>query len=127
MANEELPVIKLILSEGSEFEATPLNAELFTFIGHSITENGDLVDLSARDHIFLTLDRDEENKSVLGHYIFGSENVARIGCIMLDMGFPASLNQRRVHPSEEDAYQQYLDQMVEEAPDFMPDDWSDDA
>lgn len=123
---EDLPELRLDLG-GREFIATPLNAELFTFIGKTVLSTGETIQNSSRNHIFLTTGKVEEDGHdiLTGTYIFSPETVEKIGAIMLHLDFPARVNQLNVPKSDEDAYRQYVDQQetAEEIPDTFPEDW----
>lgn len=116
---EDLPFLTL-RSEDGDFDITPENSRLFTFVGKTLLENGDYSENELRNHIYyLHPDGDK------GVYIFGRENVVSIGSMMLQHQFPADLNRRSVPEADEQAYQRYLTQRVEieEVEDYIPEDW----
>lgn len=127
--NEELPTIRLDLA-GQEFLATPLNAELFTFMGRTVLNTGDVIENSSRNHVFLKTGdsrmNEHGNEVMNGTYIFKPETVQILGASMLHNGFPATLHQRRITESDEAAYQLYLSKQItdDEVEDFFPDEWS---
>ena len=101
---------------GEEFTATPYNTALFTFAGKTVLENGDAIDNSSRNHVYLM----NEGR---GTYIFG-QVVNRLGARILREDFPATLNQRVIPEYDEDAYQLYLGNQTNEVEEFFPEDWS---
>lgn len=122
---EELPFIELRMDD-EVFVATPRNAELFTFAGRSVLETGEVIDNETRNHVFLKTGKLEGDVQK-GTYIFKPENVQDMGAVMLRNGFPAKLYQRTIHPNDERAYQRYVDQNLEEASDFFPEEWTEDG
>lgn len=126
MNPEELPAIRLDLA-GQEYIATPLNAELFTFLGRTVLQTGDVIENSSRNHVFLQTAEPVTNEHgqeiMTGTYIFKPETVQILGSAMLEHGFPARLNHRVIPESDENAYQKYIMQQVnvDEIEDFVPD------
>lgn len=98
-----------------ELEATPENASLFMFLGN----------LSSRNHVFISSD-DPENPT-MGRYVFdlGGDWFDRVANYMLNNGYTAHVNLHEVPECDEDAYQNIIDQHVQQdqAPDFIPDEW----
>jgi hypothetical protein len=129
---EPIPYIELNLA-GDEFQATPLNASLFTFAGRSVLENGMSVENSTYDHVFLRTHQDQETDDDIqkGTYIFQPEIVQQMGEVMIAYGFPCRINQREVQPCDMDAYNTYVEQNAtyfgEQMDDFIPEDWSEDG
>ena len=125
---EELPFIELTLA-GEPFVATPLNTELFTFVGKTILQTGEIIENSSRNHVFLQREESRINEDghevTNGTYIFAPETVNILGAAMLRHDFPARINQRSIPQSDEDAYQTYIAQQIsqDEIGDFMPDGW----
>lgn len=124
---EELPIIKLNLS-GNEFQATPYNATLYTFLGRTVLETGDTIENASRNHVFLETGEPRVNENgeevITGTYLFSPGTVQALGALMLEHGFPAVLNKRRIQMGDEAAYQIYINQQIEEVPDSFPEDWS---
>lgn len=118
---EELPFLTL-RSEDGDFDITPANSRLFTFVGRTLLENGDYSDNTKRNHVYY-INYDVEPP--VGVYVFGAKNVVPIGSLMLQHQFPADLNRRSVPEADEQAYQRYLTQRVEieEVEDYIPEDW----
>lgn len=111
-SNEDLPVMHLTMPHG-EFDATPENSHLFTFIGN----------LASRSHVFLETGKADE-KTMIGTYIFADAPVFNdMFDYMTQQGYPVHLNLRSIPECDEDAYQKYVDQNVEaaEIPDEIPD------
>lgn len=116
------PEIMISLPDG-DFEATPINATLFTFAGRSVIENGYTIDNETRDHVFLQTGN-EGSKTMIGTYIFAPDKVNAIGALMVEMQFPCVLYRRDIPECDEQAYQRYITQHLEEAPDYIPEEWS---
>jgi hypothetical protein len=106
---------------GEPFEATPDNAELFTFAPWAVSETGAVFNPETRNHVFLT--RQREGEVHKGTYVFNPDVVKRLGTLMLQLRFPARLDQTIIPKSDEEAYSQYVMQQLEEAPDYFPEDW----
>ena len=116
---EELPFIT-IQSEDGEFNLTPENSRLFTFVGKTLLANGDYSQNADRNHVYYYNSGRET-----GTYIFGKENVQRLGAVMLSNHFPADLYRRSVPEGDEEAYQKYLKQneTTDDLGDYIPDGW----
>lgn len=117
----ELPYINLDLA-GEHYEATPLNATLYTFAGRTILENGDSFENSTRNHIFLVTRVGEEG-TITGNFIFEKSVIQKMGAVMLREGFPCSINRRSIPECDENAFQTYAEQQGEEVEDFIPEGW----
>jgi len=124
----EEPYINLDLA-GTEFRATPRNAQLFTFAGYATLENGDFIlNPESRNHVFLET-HEPEGDVMRGTYIFLPDAVAKMMPYMIETGFPCRINQRYIQDCDEAAYQTYCDQNAEyfgeqledEIPDWMED------
>lgn len=123
-APEGLPFININLG-GQEYQATPLNAQLYTFAGQTVLESGDMIDNASRDHIFLlTGSLSTETDMQTGTYVFEPAVVKQMGAVMIVHGFPCRIGQRAIPACDEKAYQTYINQQVEDVADFFPDEWS---
>jgi hypothetical protein len=114
-----------------DFEATPYNTTLFTFLGRAAL-NGVEIDLSRFNHVFLQRgDVDEQTMS--GSYIFRTERNGEvfdaIVSHMAEHDYPMVLNRREVPECDVDAYNRTLDQIAssEEVGDFIPEGWLDET
>lgn len=113
-----------------EFEATPDNTTLFTFLGRSAIR-GVQMDHSRINHIFFqTGEQDEDTLS--GSYVFRTDkNEQTFDTIVnhiVEHDYPMMLNRRDVPECDINAYFNMLEQKaIEEAGDlgdFLPEDWS---
>lgn len=126
MTAPEEPYIDMNLA-GQEFRATPRNAQFFSFAGYATLENGDFIlNPESRNHVFLET-HESDGEVMRGTYIFQPEIVQQMGAVMIRYGFPCRLSQRYIQTCDEEAYQQYVNQMTEyeaENGDFdIPEDW----
>lgn len=125
--NEDYPTI--ILEIGDEtFEATPFNTRLYTFVGRTVLENGDTIDLSTRNHVYHAVEQ-TETEDGRGIFIFDREVVRNLGAMMLQKNFPASLFNWTVPEGDEQAYQRWLarneDKTAKDIGDYIPEGWGD--
>lgn len=114
---EEEAKLNLYLGDGREFEMTPDNATLFTFIGR----------LAMYDHVFLETGEPKDDDTMIGTYVFNqAEAYPQLSSFMVEYDYPMILNRRDVPQCDQDAYGRYVDQVAskEEIPDTFPDDWS---
>lgn len=124
--SHEIPSLILDFG-GSEYEATPDNTTLFTFLGRTAL-NGIDFDNSRANHIFFENER-TEGDVVRGSYMFRTEhNSEAFDTIMRHIamfGYPMELNKRTVPQCDLDAYNRMLDKAAatEHADDYIPDDW----
>jgi hypothetical protein len=112
-----------------DFEATPFNTTLFTFLGRAAL-NGIEIDLSRFNHVFLQRGEVDE-QTMSGSYIFRTERNSEvfdaIVSHIVEHNYPMILNRRDVPDCDVDAYNRTLDQIAasEEVGDFIPDGWLD--
>lgn len=108
-----------VTSGNERMEARRDNATLFMFWG----------DLASRNHIFLQIEPTDEENRTFGTYLFDPDCdwFDRVAAHMIDTGFTAHINMHEIPDCDEDAYQKYITQRsqkeIEEAGDFLPDDW----
>ncbi len=116
---------------GNEFESTPYNTTLFTFLGKAAI-NGVDFDISRVNHVFFESGNTEEN-TVQGSYLFRTESTAEvydtIVQFMADNDWPMVINRRDLPQCDYDAYNRMLDQYVanEVSEDFIPEEWFNDG
>lgn len=124
MENEERPSLRLTLTDGSEFIATPDNSYLFTFLGQMATN----VPNSEYNHVFVC---DETTVPPRAFYIFENtpptaehkDMFDRMMKYMIRNDYPLTLNHRTISDSDKAAYDQSLSEYVDSF-DSIPDDWS---
>ena len=114
----------------SEFEATPDNTTLFSFLGRSAIR-GVMMDHHRFNHIFFTTgEQDEETMS--GSYVFrtdkNEEVFDNIVSHIVEHDYPMMLNRRDVPECDISAYFNMLEQKAAEESgdlgDFLPEGWS---
>lgn len=109
--HNELPKMKLDL-QGSEFEATPENTTLFTFLGR----------IACYSHVFIQTGP-EDDEVMVGTYVFAShpvyENMAQF---MAEYGYPMHTNLREVADCDVNAYDRMISQQTNDL-DHIPDEW----
>lgn len=116
---------------GSEFESTPYNTTLFTFLGRAAI-NGVEFDLSRANHVFFETG-DTENNVIAGTYLFRTEDTAQtydtIVQYMADNDYPMVINRRELPECDYNAYNRMLDQFAatEKSEDFIPEEWLNDG
>lgn len=119
---EQIPFIQFDTGE-EQYEATPYNSRLFTFIGK--VASGEFEDdLSHRNCVVIEepLEDDEDGSRAI--IIFEKEIVQQAGMIMLRKEFPASLNNREVPKFIEDGFLKYLGSgVVNFSEYFNPGEW----
>lgn len=128
--NEQEPTLRLNLGNDREFEMTPYNSTLFTFMGKTAL-NGIEFDNANVNHIFLQTGEETE-AAMIGTYIFSNaEHFNTIAAFMVDSEFPLVLNRRDVPECDWNAYRTHVEQRAaaeaEEIGDFLPDDWLGDS
>ena len=101
--NEELPSLRIQLGEHGEFDATPENSSIFTFLGKTAI-NGVEWDNSRFNHIFLQINElDEERLS--GAYIFSDTPAYEtLANYLLQNGYPLHCNIRNVAECDIEAF-----------------------
>ena len=106
--------IKLEFGDGSEFEATPDNTALFTFMGA----------LACYDHVFIAMEEPENNR-VQGSYVFISNKM--FGPLVehiLEHDYPLHLNLRQVAECDEEAYARMIHKEADDLDAGVPEDWA---
>jgi hypothetical protein len=114
---------------GGEFEATPDNTTLFTFMGRTAI-HGIEVDNQQYNHLFFHTGEEDDNV-LIGTYMFrsdlNSETWDIIAQHMLANDYPLVLNRREVPVCDIEAYGRFLDQKAhqesESLGDFIPEGW----
>jgi len=87
-----------------EFEATPDNISLFTFLGTVVVRGMD-VPAANLNHIFCVQQEVEANR-YSGFYIWNTNpGFAALGHFLLEHDYPAHLNQRKVGQCDIDAWE----------------------
>lgn len=110
-----------------EIEATPDNASLYTFIGHTAVL-GALFENSSANHIFLFDKLADPDEPQGGRYVFLSEeSTDTILPYMVTTGYQCHVNLPQVSSGDMEAYQTFARRVAEheaeETPDFIPEDW----
>lgn len=109
---EEMPRIKLNMPSG-EFEATPLNTTLFTFLGR----------LACYDHIFLQTG-DETDEAMVGTYIFNQHSVYdEMAAFLVENNYPMLLNRIETPDCDIDAFNRMVSQSASDLDSGIPDEW----
>jgi len=101
---------------GEEFEATPDNTSLYTFIGN----------LASRNHVFIETEDSDKPNTVIGTYVFSVHpSYQPLMKHLIENEYPVHMNLRSVAPTDENAYQKLIDQAVAGEEDFetIPEDW----
>ena len=99
----ELPRLKMQLGEYGEFEATPENTSVFTFLGQTAI-NGIMWDNERFNHAFLNIHEVDEDR-VQGAYIFSdAKNFDEMMRFFMQNGYPLHVNLRHVAQCDIDAY-----------------------
>lgn len=120
-----------ILLSGNEFEATPDNTTLFTFLGRAAI-NGIDFDLSRANHVFFHTGGTDE-QTMTGSYMFRTDSNAdsfdTITSHMAEHSYPMVLNRRELPECDYNAYMNMLERTAatEAVGDFVPDGWLDEA
>lgn len=120
--SERDPGLKITIGN-EEFEATPYNTTLFTFLGRIAIKDMEY-DSSRFDHIFLQRG-DVDSETISGAYIFKtSETLETFDAIKAHLeshSFPMMLNRRGVPECDVTAYFNMLDRYVasQEIPDSL--------
>lgn len=109
---EEMPSMTLHMP-GGEFEATPINTTLFTFLGR----------LACYDHVFLQTGEEDEGV-ISGTYIFNQLSIYdEMAAFLVEASYPMLLNRIEVPDCDINAFNKMVSQQTENL-DHIPDDWS---
>jgi|GEM_PF-3706389 len=107
-------------SEQTEFRMTRFNSSLYTFVGKTAIEGGD-IDNQNFNHIFMH--REEEGETV-GRYMFVTPQTQElfnsIAGFMLKHEFPAVINQNEVPECDRIAWAKA---QTQDLGDYIPDEW----
>jgi len=101
---------------GEEFEATPDNTSLYTFIG----------DLASRNHVFIETATSDKPNTTIGTYVFSVHPTYQpLMKHLIENDYPVHMNLRAVAECDENAYQKLIDQAIASEEDFetLPDGW----
>lgn len=110
---EEMPTMKLNMAEGREFDSTPLNTTLFTYLGR----------LACYDHVFIQTG-DEDDATMVGTYVFNTHPVyPEMTQFMLENNYPMVLNRIEVPDCDVDAWQRMVAQQTDDLEGGIPDSW----
>lgn len=111
---DELPVMKLTIGENREFDATPLNTTLFTYLGR----------LACYDHVFIQTG-DEDPRTMIGTYVFNTHPVfPDMTEFMVEHNFPMILNRIEVPDCDVEAWQRMVAQHADDLDQGIPEGWA---
>lgn len=124
MSQEEVNAhLDLVFSEDKEVRMDRFNSAYYSFIGRFTLNNGEIIDNSRFNHIFIQLEPEESNENV-GTYIFGFNPVFhQIKNFMFHHTFPMHLNETRVPPCDRQAYDLSVTAAASDIGDFLPPEW----
>lgn len=114
---------------GQEFESTPDNTTLYTFLGKTAIQ-GIEFENSRLNHIFLQTG-DETEDTITGSYVFRTDQNANIwdtiATHIMTNDYPMVLNRRDVPACDWEAFNRMLEQKANEEAgdigDFVPEGW----
>lgn len=112
---------------GEDFESTPENTTLFTFLGTTAL-NGAIVNNAQFNHVFFQKGNEDDN-TLVGSYMFRTiNNEGVFDTIMTHIAsedYPMVLNRRDVPECDITAYNNMVENVAsqEHAEDFIPDEW----
>lgn len=110
----EYPAMRLTIGENREFESTPFNTTLFTYLGR----------LACYDHVFIQTG-DENDTTMVGTYVFNTHPVyPDMSAFMIEHDFPLMLNRVEVPDCDVEAWQRMVAQQVDDLDQGIPEGWS---